>query len=119
MTDHQKVIILVEDDTSTRLILQRNISSWGHKVLPVSTAEEAIKVFHLIKPELAIIDISLPGIDGITLAEMILQKETTKIILMSAEKNHLTNPDLHRYRIICKPFKTEDLKELIRTTLFI
>ena len=66
-----------------------------------------------------LIDISLPGIDGITLAEMLLKKNITAIILMTADKSYATNTALTNHKVICKPFNKEELKEIVMQTSFI
>jgi len=119
MFQSERSILLVEDDTSTRLIINKGISNWGCKVLSVSSAEEALRITNMITPNLALIDISLPGIDGITLAKILIQKKITDIILMTADKNHTTNIDLEIYKVICKPFYINDLRELVKTTSFV
>ena len=119
MLESEKSILLVEDDTSTRLIIQKGISKWGCKILSVSSAEEAIRVVNMITPTLALIDISLPGIDGITLAEMLLKKNITAVVLMTADKNQATNTELKNHKVICKPFNNEELKEIVMQTSFI
>ena len=65
------------------------------------------------------IDISLPGIDGITLAEMFLKKNITAVVLMTADKSHATNTALKNHKVICKPFNTNELKEIVMQTSFI
>ena len=119
MLESEKSILIVEDDTSTRLIIQKSISKWGCKILSVASAEEAIRVVNMITPNLALIDISLPGIDGITLAEMLLKKNITAIILMTADKSYATNTALTNHKVICKPFHKEELKEIVMQTSFI
>ena len=119
MLESEKSILLVEDDTSTRLIIQKSLSKWGCKILSVASAEEAIRVVNMITPDLALIDISLPGIDGITLAEMLLKKNITAVVLMTADKSHATNTELKNHKVICKPFNSEELKEIVMQTSFI
>jgi DNA-binding response OmpR family regulator len=119
MLQSEKTILLVEDDTSTRLIINRGIANWGCKVLSVSSGEEALRVSSMITPDLALIDISLPGIDGVTLAKMLIQKKITAIILMTADKNYTINTELQDYKVICKPFKINDLREIVTKTSFV
>ena len=119
MFKSEKSILLVEDDTSTRLIIQKGISDWGYKILSVSSSEEAIRVVNMITPALALIDISLPGIDGVTLAEMLIVKNINAIVLMTAEKNHSNNTALKKHKVICKPFNSNELKEIIKQTTFV
>lgn len=119
MLQSEKTILLVEDDTSTRLIINRGIANWGCKVISVSSGEEALRVSSMISPDLALIDISLPGIDGITLANLLIQKQITSIILMTADKNYTKKTESQGFKIICKPFKIDDLRKIVETTSFI
>ncbi|NBR05671.1 MAG: response regulator [Planctomycetes bacterium] len=119
MADKRKSILLVEDDTSTRLIIQKGISNWGCKILSVSSGEEALRVIKITNPDLALIDISLPGIDGITLAEILIEKKMTAVVLMTADKNYTTNTVLKHHKVICKPFNNEELKAIVIQTSFI
>ncbi len=119
MLQSEKTILLVEDDTSTRLIINRGIANWGCKVLSVSSGEEALRVSSMITPDLALIDISLPGIDGVTLANILIQKQVTAIILMTADRNHTANKELLGHKVICKPFKIHDLREIVSKTSFV
>lgn len=115
---NNKSILIVEDDTSTRLIIQAGCSKLGFKTLAVSSGEEALRTLKLITPDIALIDISLPGIDGLTLADMFNPKNNTVVILMTADKNHEVNTGKKNQKVIFKPFRTAELINLLKQTNF-
>ncbi|MHC4713893.1 MAG: response regulator [Planctomycetota bacterium] len=63
-------ILLVEDDLGFQVSCRRHIEPLGHDLIAVETAEEALEVIATMVPDLAIIDLILPGMDG---AELIRQ----------------------------------------------
>jgi DNA-binding LytR/AlgR family response regulator len=50
---------------------------------------------------------------------MLLKKNITAVVLMTADKNYVTNTALKNHKVICKPFETNELKEIVMQTSFI
>ena len=59
-----KKILVIEDDPEERLILSRELKKAGYIVYEAPTGEEGLKIFKEDKPDLVILDVVLPGIDG-------------------------------------------------------
>ncbi|MCM8784827.1 MAG: response regulator [Candidatus Omnitrophica bacterium] len=59
-----KKILIIEDDPEERLILNRELKREGYIVYEAVTGEEGLKIFKNDKPDLVILDVVLPGIDG-------------------------------------------------------
>ena len=78
--------ILIADDESIRLLsLRGQLTALGHQVVAeASTGEEAIAMAILTRPDLAILDIRMPVLDGIEAAERITQVRPIPIILLTA-----------------------------------
>lgn len=83
---HQKTILIVDDDIQMKLILQITLSKMGYFVETASDGFDAgIKVVELI-PDLVILDLFMPGIDGFEVCSRIKNKKElaqTKILAMS------------------------------------
>lgn len=64
-------VLIVEDDDDSREMLGELISAFGHRPLPASNAAEALACVRDQRPDLALIDIGLPEIDGCELARLL------------------------------------------------
>ena len=86
--------ILIADDESIRLLsLRAQLTALGHRVVgEASTGEEAVALASSHRPDLAILDIKMPVMDGIEAAERITQAQPIPIILLTAysERNRST-----------------------------
>ncbi len=78
--------ILIGDDESIRLLsLRAHLTALGHQVVgEASTGEEAVALAEKSQPDLAILDIKMPRVDGIEAAERITQARPIPIILLTA-----------------------------------
>jgi len=114
--------ILVVDDEPMILKLCGNILSGdGHEVLPASNGQEALELLRSNTVDLALLDVIMPGMDGIFLADRIqLLNQDTRVILMSGcgsrEITQVAGKE-NPYRIIWKPFKAESLLRMIGNVL--
>jgi CheY-like chemotaxis protein len=63
-----RCVLIVEDDDDSREMLGELVSSFGHRPVSAANAAEALAEVRSQKPDLALIDIGLPGIDGCELA---------------------------------------------------
>ncbi len=77
-------VLLVEDESRLRDVLARAIPDMGFDVTDVARATEAIKTFEHQPPDIAILDINLPDMDGMDLFEVIYsQRPGTQIIILT------------------------------------
>jgi len=82
----QTLRVLIADDESIRLLsLRAQLAALGHQVIAeASTGEEAVALAESRQPDLAILDIKMPRMDGIEAAERITQARPIPIILLTA-----------------------------------
>lgn len=64
-------ILYVEDDTNNRLLIRRILMAEGYQVLEAANAEETLRVVQEHTPDLILMDINLPEVDGYTLTNKI------------------------------------------------
>jgi response regulator NasT len=78
--------VLVADDESLRVMsLKGQLESIGHRVIAeAANGKEAVSLAHELKPDLAILDIKMPEMDGIEAAKEITQERPIPIILLTA-----------------------------------
>jgi two-component system cell cycle response regulator DivK len=80
-------ILYVEDNKDNRTLVRRVLNAEGYNVLEAGNAAEALEVLDMDKPNLILMDINMPDMDGYALTTMIKQKpgyETVPIIAITA-----------------------------------
>ncbi|MBV8544039.1 MAG: response regulator [Acidobacteria bacterium] len=108
--------ILVVDDNPTNLKLVSDILQFeGYQILKASDAESARQMVHDTPPDLILMDIALPGMDGLTLTRLLKADETTRHIVIVALTAFAMKTDDARAReagcdgYITKPIDTRTL----------
>lgn len=82
-------ILLVEDDPSVRTALELALTRQGHSVTSYATGEEALDHVRSRRPEIAILDVMLPGIDGVEVCRRIRRLDQLPVILLTARGDDL------------------------------
>lgn len=123
MKDESLNILIVDDVTSNLVILSEMIKGMGYTARPVPSVEMAIKAIEVELPQLILLDISMPDIDGFEFCEMLKKDPHTRdvpIIFISA----MTSPDdrikgftLGAVDFITKPFELREVTVRINTHL--
>ncbi len=80
-----KTILVVDDDDAIRMLIEMELSEEGYQVLTASNAKEALEMVQSEDLDLVILDIRMPGMDGLeALPRMLGLKEGLKVILNTA-----------------------------------
>lgn len=75
-----KKILIIEDDKFLRLLITRKLNKEGFSVIEAVDGEEGIKKAREEKPDLVLLDLILPSVDGFEVLSRIRKDETTKAI---------------------------------------
>lgn len=67
----QKTILYVEDNYENRILVRRLLQSLGYQVLEAENAAQAMELLSANKPDLILMDINMPDVDGYTLTQQI------------------------------------------------
>ncbi len=113
-------IVLVEDDPPLRTLTTRALQENGFTVRPVGTAPEMWLALGQGPVDLVLLDIMLPGTNGIDLCRAIRQKSDVPIIFVSAkgsETDRVVGLELGADDYIAKPFGTRELLARVRAVL--
>lgn len=112
----------MDDDPEISSLVQYALESAGHQVQVCDNGREVVEALRSYKPELLLLDVMLPGIDGYSLANQITEDPLTKdmpIIVLSALEPSRTM--FQRFTqvsaFLTKPFNTDDLLEAVKTAL--
>jgi len=84
-----KHVLVIDDEAPVRLLLQKILESAGYRVTAVADGTSALKAAHESPPDLAICDLSMPGIDGFTVCSMLRRNRTftAPILVLSGRIN--------------------------------
>lgn len=107
-------ILIVEDEENIRLLYKEELQDLGHEVIQASDGKEAIEKFDRHQPDLIILDIRLPELNGIETMNIIRGKsKDIPIILCTAYEEY--KHDLHTWASNAYIIKSADLEELLST----
>lgn len=114
-------ILVVEDEANIRSFLVVNLSISDFHVIEASSGEEALKICKTDMPDVAILDIMLPGMDGYELCQKLRKKSESMAIIMLTAKGQdmdkIVGLDLGADDYMVKPFNPMELISRIRAIL--
>ncbi|MCI0709752.1 MAG: response regulator transcription factor [Chloroflexi bacterium] len=113
-------ILLVEDDQVLRETLVYNLSNEGHDVIAVGDGSEALELARTDEPELVVLDVMLPGLDGFTLCRLLRQESDVPIVMLTArdsEVDRIVGLELGADDYIVKPFGLGEFLARVRAAL--
>ncbi len=123
--DHEDVchILIVEDEVSTAEMLTAYFSSLGYQVSHAGWGNDAVKMATRIQPDLVVLDIHLPDIDGYEVCARLRSQprtEHTPVIFLTERReriDRLTGLELGAVDYITKPFDVQELRFRVRNAL--
>ena len=113
-------ILVVDDEYQIRRSLQANLENKNYEVTAVASGEEALEAIARWKPDVSIVDLVLPSIDGIELTRRIREQSPIPIIVLSAigdERKKVEALESGADDYVTKPFGMEELSARIRAAL--
>ncbi|MBD3385732.1 response regulator [candidate division KSB1 bacterium] len=110
-------VLLVDDEEIIRDSLSEWLESDGFSVITAENGMEALKKYDTEQPVVAVVDIKMPGMDGVTLLKKLKEKNRElPVIIMTAfatVENAVQSMKDGAYDFICKPFPPEKLSNLL------
>jgi two-component system alkaline phosphatase synthesis response regulator PhoP len=116
-------IVVVDDEEDIVELLTFNLTKEGYDVSSASTGEEALSLARTESPDLILLDLMLPGMDGLEVARRLKGEPSTKnipIVMLTAkgeESDIVTGLELGADDYITKPFSRKVLVARLRTVL--
>lgn len=113
-------VLLVEDEPQMRRFLRAALESHGYRALEAVTAQEGMMLAASHRPDVILLDLGLPDMDGLDLARRLREWSQTPVIVISArgqedDKIHALDAGADDY--LTKPFGTGELLARIRVAL--
>jgi DNA-binding response OmpR family regulator len=114
-------VLVVEDDTSIMLGLQINLEAEGYAVIAAEDGEKGLEIARGDQPDLVILDVMLPKMNGFQVLQAIRREGMTMpIIILSArtgEMDKVTGLELGAEDYVAKPFSLAELLARVRAAL--
>ena len=113
-------ILIVEDEFDIRELLEAYLTNEGYKVIAAEDGEEALERFHDGNPDLVLLDLLLPGLDGFQVCRAIREESDLPVIMLTAlgsEQSELKGFDLRVDDYIAKPFSMPVLLRRVEAVL--
>jgi len=115
-----ETILVVDDKASVRQLLEEYLSKQGFRVVTASDGENALYTARHETPELVLLDIMMPKMDGYQFLRLFRQERQTPVIIITAreeETDAVLGLDLGADDYIIKPFRMRELMARIRAVL--
>ena len=119
MNDRQRIMV-VDDDQEMLKLLNRTLELEGFDAIVVADGDEALAILEEIEPDLVLLDIMMPGLDGFQTLDLIRERSNVPVIMLTArcevrllQKALALGADDY----IRKPFGTRSLVARIRAKL--
>ncbi len=122
-SDTRQKILIADDEIDTLLPLKRSLEAMDYIVVEASSGPEAIKRSHTERPELVILDVMMPGMDGIEVCKALKKDARTgniPVIMLTARdevKDIVESLEIGADDYVTKPFNLNELKARIRSVL--
>ena len=113
-------ILVVDDEPLYLRLLKVNLEAEGYEVITAYNGEEALETLSQIKPDLIILDVMMPKLDGITTCIRIRQFSNVPIILLTAlgeEQDRVNGLNIGADDYVVKPFSATELVARVRAVL--
>lgn len=119
----KKVILTVDDEMHILELLQYNLEAKGYQVLKAETGEEALELLQNYKIDAVLLDLMLPGIDGLEVLRWIRSKEELKklpVLMLTAkseEFDKVLGLEMGADDYIAKPFGIREMQARLKAVL--
>ena len=120
MSNNKYKVLIVEDDRSIASFIQTVLEANGYQVLTAERCQQGMLVYASHIPDLVVLDLGLPDLDGEDFIRMVRVGSTVPIIVLSArsdERDKVSALDLGANDYITKPFGTAELLARVRAAL--
>ena len=113
-------VLIVEDDPTTTDLVRLYLRRDGYRVLTASDGLEGLNVARESQPDLVVLDLMLPKVDGLTVCRELREESNVPIVMLTAmvdEEDRLRGLDLGADDYLTKPFSPRELAARVRAVL--
>src|SRR5262249_44546887 len=120
MIEEKKKVLVIEDEPEIRRFLRVSLTEHGYTPMEAVEGAEGVALAAAEKPDLVILDLGLPDMDGTEVAQRIREWSKVPIIILSArgqESDKVTALDMGADDYLTKPFGVQELLARMRVAL--
>ncbi len=113
-------VLVVDDEAAVRRVLVMRLQLSGYRVICAEDGEQALEMFHNESPDLVVLDVMLPKLDGFAVCRRLRAESCVPIIFLSAVEaisERVAGLDLGADDYLPKPFSPKELEARIATIL--
>lgn len=88
MPNVQKTVLVVDDSRATRLMIRKSLEENGFNVIEAESGEKALEIFEQVQPDAILLDVEMPGIDGITTCSNLRKTDVGQYIPIMMVTSH-------------------------------
>src|SRR5256714_12054376 len=113
-------VLVVDDEPIVRDVVVRYLRRDGYETREAGTGDEAREILEAESPELVVLDVMLPGTDGLELCRWIRSRSALPVIMLTArgeETDRIVGLELGADDYVTKPFSPRELAARVRTVL--
>lgn len=114
------LMLVVDDDIRMLRMIKRMLELEGYQVLTASSGEASLRIFEKETPDLVLLDIMMPDMDGYTVCQRIREFSRVPIIMVTAkgnEKEKIEGLNIGADDYVTKPFSASELAARVRAVL--
>ncbi|MFI7677577.1 response regulator transcription factor [Actinophytocola sp. NPDC049390] len=120
MQTTQSTVLVVDDDLTVRDVVRRYLELAGHRVALSDNGEDALAWIAEHDPDLVVLDLMLPGIDGLEVCRRLRQTSAVPVVMLTAlgeEENRIAGLQLGADDYVTKPFSPRELALRVSSVL--
>ena len=115
-----EIVLVVEDEPSLQETLVYNLEKEGYAVEAVGDGREALDLVRSLKPDLIVLDLMLPGLDGFEITRVLRKEMTTPILMLTARDDvidRVVGLEVGADDYLTKPFSMRELLARVKAQL--
>ncbi|MGI9058275.1 MAG: response regulator transcription factor [Ktedonobacteraceae bacterium] len=120
MSTKEKTILTADDDPQLLRLVARNLQLEGYEVLTASDGQQALEQIEATRPDLVLLDVMMPKMDGFTVCQRVREFSTVPVIMVTArgqDQDKVRGLDMGADDYLTKPFSVDELLARVRAVL--